>query len=76
MLVALILFLGGAAVGLYSHVMFAFGLSGVVLALSLVAWVIRGELTLAGILVLFAHLAALQAGYLLGAYLRAGRPIR
>jgi hypothetical protein len=38
--------------------------------------VVRGELTLAGILVLFAHLAALQAGYLLGAYLRAGRPIR
>jgi hypothetical protein len=71
MLVALILFLGGMVVGLWSRVMLAFGLSGVVLALSVLAWMIRGEVSLVGVLVLFAHLAALQAGYLLGAYLRA-----
>lgn len=76
MLVALILFLGGAVVGVYSRVMLAFGLSGVVLALSVAAWVIRAEVSPAGILVLFAHLAALQAGYLAGAYWRARRPIR
>jgi hypothetical protein len=70
MLVALILFLGGAVIGLYSRVMIAFGLSGVVLVLSLLAWMIRAELSLVGVLVLFAHLTALQAGYLLGAYLR------
>lgn len=69
MLIALLLFLGGGLVGLYSHALIAFGLSALVLALSIAAWVIRGETTSVGVLVLFAHLTALQAGYLAGAYL-------
>ncbi|MCJ2033430.1 hypothetical protein [Methylobacterium sp. J-068] len=70
MIVALILLLGGVVVGLSSRVMLAFGLSGIVLALSILSWMIRAEVSALRVLVLFAHLAALQAGYLLGAYLR------
>lgn len=76
MLIALILFLGGAAVGLWSRVMLAFGLSGVVLALTILGWIIRGDLSAIRVLVLFAHLTALQAGYLVGAYLRVRRQVR
>lgn len=70
MLVALILFLSGFAVGLYGRVLAILALSGLVGILSVVVWTGRGDLSVVGVLVLFGHLAALQAGYLLGAYLR------
>ncbi|WP_264048147.1 hypothetical protein [Methylobacterium flocculans] len=70
MLIALILFVGGGLIGFYSHVLIAFGLSALVLLLSATVWVIRAEVSVVGVLVFFAHLTALQAGYLVGAYLR------
>ncbi|MCK2055524.1 hypothetical protein [Methylobacterium sp. 37f] len=72
MLVALILFLGSLAVGLAGSIRLIFGISAVVLALSGLVWLARGEVGVVGALVLFAHLTALQAGYLTGAYRRYG----
>lgn len=70
MLIALLLFVSAIAVGFYSRVMTAVGLSGLVAVLSVVVWIARGDASAVGGLVLLAHLSALQAGYLLGAYLR------
>jgi len=71
MLVALILFVSGIAVGFYSRVMTAIGLSCLVVILSVAVRIARGDASAIGGLVLLAHLSALQAGYVLGAYLRA-----
>jgi hypothetical protein len=70
MLVALILFLSGIALGLTVRVLVALGTSVLVFAFSVVVWTARGDVSLLGLLVLLAHLTALQAGYLLGAILR------
>ncbi|KQP67365.1 hypothetical protein ASF41_06065 [Methylobacterium sp. Leaf111] len=70
MLIALLLVVGGIAIGFCSRVMTAVGLSGLVVVLSVVVWIARGDASGIGGLVLLAHLSALQSGYLLGAYLR------
>ncbi|KQP29720.1 hypothetical protein ASF49_16365 [Methylobacterium sp. Leaf104] len=70
MLVALILFLSGIAVGLTCRATVAVGLSALVVALSGMVWIARWDVSVVSLLVLFAHLTAVQAGYLLGAYLR------
>ena len=45
MLIALLLFVSAIAVGFYSRVMTAVGLSGLVVALSVVVWIARGDVS-------------------------------
>ena len=70
MLVAATLFVSGAVAGLYFRVMLIFLASVFVVIASNAVWIYRQDWSWLKLLILFAYLTALQAGYLVGIYVR------
>lgn len=71
MIIAGILFLVGILIGLSYSYIAILAASAVLVVAMVLLWLILGSLTLFSIFVLIGYLAALQSGYLLGAYLGA-----
>lgn len=70
MITSFLLSIFGIIVGLYYRAVQLLVVTCLVILVSVSVWLVRREMELLKLLVLFAYLTALQAGYLVGIYVR------